>query len=38
MMQNFCKFDNALDIIVKIRNGVASLTDVKSNQQNLSQI
>ena len=38
MMQNFYKFDHALDIIVKIRNGVTSLTDVKRNQQNLSQI
>ena len=36
------KFDNALDIIDKIRNGETSLTDVKSNQakfkSNLSEV
>ena len=31
----FDKFDNALDIIDKIRNGETSLTDVKSNQAKL---
>ena len=38
----FDKFDNALDIIDKIRNGETSLTDVKSNQakfkSNLSEV
>ena len=28
----FDKFDNALDILNKIRNGETSLTDVKNNQ------
>ena len=34
----FDKFDNAFDIIHKIRNAETSLKDVKSNQANLNQI
>ena len=34
----FDKFDNAVDIIDKIRNGEVSLADVKKIRQNLNQI
>ena len=38
----FDKFDNALDILDKLRNGKTSLTDVKNNQakfkSNLSEV
>ena len=33
----FDKFDNALDILNKIRNGKTSLTDLKIIKQNLNQ-
>ena len=32
-MQNFDKFDNALDIINKIQNDEISLANVKNNQE-----
>ena len=34
----FNEFDNALDLIDKIREGKISLTDVKNNQENLYQV